>query len=80
MPATVEVSGKRRMLMVLPSSLTCQREDAIEAERMLASILDCPADAADRYKLLRPCCKSLGHPTGNAAHVLVFYGVVWQGY
>ncbi len=56
-PASVEVSGKRKMLMVLPSSLTCQREDALEAERMLAGISSCPADAADRWILpfLEPC-------------------------
>ena len=51
MPASVEVSGGRRMLMVLPSNLTCQREDALEAERMLADIPRCPADAADRWMI-----------------------------
>ena len=34
--------------MVLQSSMTCQREDALEAQNMLADILRCPADAADR--------------------------------
>lgn len=58
MPANVEVSGKRRMLMVLPSILTCQREDAVEAEGMLADLWSCPADAAGRYSLYIPCAKA----------------------
>ena len=35
--------------MVLPSTLTGQREDALEAERMLADIASRPADAASRW-------------------------------
>ena len=58
MPADVEVSGKRRMLMVLPSSLTSQREDAVDAEGMLADLWSCPADAAERHGSCTSCAKA----------------------
>jgi len=35
--------------MVLPSSVTERREDALEAKQMLADILDSPANAAERH-------------------------------
>ena len=35
--------------MVPPSSSTSQRQDAVEAERMLGHILTSPADAAERH-------------------------------
>lgn len=35
--------------MVLPSSVTERREDALEAKQMLAEILDSPANAAERH-------------------------------
>lgn len=47
----MEVSRGRRMLMVLPSNITSQREDGIEAGRMLKEILASPADADKRQAL-----------------------------
>ena len=47
----MEVSRGRRMLMVLPSNITSQREDGIEAGRMLKEILASPANADKRQAL-----------------------------
>ena len=44
----VIASGARRMLMVLPSCTTSQRQEAVEAERMLEQVIISPADAAER--------------------------------
>lgn len=35
--------------MVLPSSDTCQRQEAVEVQRMLADLPASPADAAERH-------------------------------
>ena len=47
----MKASTGRRMLMVLPSNITSQREDGIEAGRMLKEILASPADADKRHAL-----------------------------
>ena len=67
LPVKAVASGARRMLMVPTSCSTSQRQDAVEAERMLREILTSPADAAERHAPVNSCA------TGTTPDTLLVY-------